>query len=68
VEKSTKHPPRLKRVTWYEYSCPDCDATNTLDVPPFPVTHTCRECGRSWSVPKLQAAGYVFIASDDVPV
>ena len=45
-------------MTWM-YACPDCDTTNALPHPPFPALHTCRECGRTWDVQKLWAAGYL---------
>lgn len=52
---------KLKTVTWWEYSCPDCETSNALPNPPFPATSTCRECGRTWDVQKLRAAGYITL-------
>jgi hypothetical protein len=55
-----------KVVSWWEYSCPECDATNVLPNPPFPTVHTC-ECGKSWDVQKLNAGGYIYSAKETIP-
>lgn len=57
----------MKIVKWWEYDCPECDTSNALPDPPFPATHTCRECGRSWNVQKLRAANYIALQQDRIP-
>jgi transposase-like protein len=57
----------MKTVSWWEYDCPDCDTSNALSNPPFPATHTCRECGRTWDVQKLRAAGLVTLQHERIP-
>lgn len=59
--------PKTKIARWWEYECPDCDTSNSLDVPPFPASHACRECGRAWDVQKLNAAGLVVLCRERVP-
>lgn len=52
--------PRKASAQW-AYECPDCDTVNTLPHPPFPVTHTCPVCHRTWNVQKLR--DYLGVAS-----
>ena len=67
--KKGGRPVKTKVIAWWEYQCPnpDCEASNALPPPPFPVTHTCRECGRSWNVQKLNQKNYVTFCKERVP-
>jgi len=56
-----------KILSWWEYDCPECETSNALPNPPFPASHTCRECGRSWNVQKLNAKGYIALQKERVP-
>jgi len=58
---------KTKILSWWEYDCPECEASNALPDPPFPTTHTCRECGRSWNMQKLNAHGYIALQKERVP-
>lgn len=65
--KKGGRPMKTKTIAWWEYECPDCDASNALPDPPFPQTHTCRECGRSWDVQKLNQKNYITLCEERVP-
>jgi ssDNA-binding Zn-finger/Zn-ribbon topoisomerase 1 len=56
-----------KTMRWWECDCPECGASHALPDPPFPATTTCPDCGKTWNVQKMRAAGYVALQQDRVP-
>lgn len=60
-------PVATKIAKWWEYDCPECEASNALPDPPFPTIHACRECGKTWNVQKLNAGGYIALQQERIP-